>query len=147
MTNNDIQPDFGEREDIRECCVSLRIGSEDLDPTEINVILDLVATRSFRKGEQGVSKTGRVMTYPIGMWHFSTESNKSKSLEQHCQQLPRALNDHADALTNLRQSDRFRISLVVWWDSCGGRHGGFDIPGDTISRLAVLVDDVAVHFM
>src|ERR1700730_13122562 len=106
MTDNDIQPDFGDREDILGSCVSLRIGSEDLDPTEINVILDLVATRSFRKGEQYVSKTGRVMTHPIGMWHFSTESNKSKSLEQHCQQLLRALYDRTDALTNLRQSDR-----------------------------------------
>jgi hypothetical protein len=78
MTNDDIKPDFGEQEDIRECSVSLRIGGEDLDPIKINSALNLVATRSFHKGEEYISRTDRVMKYPIGMWHFSTQSNKSK---------------------------------------------------------------------
>jgi Domain of unknown function (DUF4279) len=147
MTDNDIQPDFGEQEDIRECSVSLRIGSEDLDATEISSVLGLVATRSFRKGEEYVSRTGRVMTYPIGMWHFSTKSNKSKSLEQHCRQLLLALDDRTDALKNLRESGRYRISLTVRWDSGGAGHGGFEVSGEAISRLAMLVDDVEVHFM
>ena len=147
MNNNDIQPDFGEQEDIRECSVSLRIGSEDLDPTEISSVLGLVPTRSFRKGEEYVSKTGRVMKHPIGMWHFSTKANKSKSLEDHCQQLLRDLDDRTDALKSFRESGRFRISITVQWDSGGAGHGGFEVSGATISRLAMQVDDLEVHFM
>lgn len=147
MTNNDIRPDFGEQEDIRECSVSLRIGGEDLDPIEISSALGLAATRSFRKGEEYVSKTSRVMKYPIGMWHFSTQSNKSKSLEEHCQQLLRALDERKEALKNLRESGQFRTSLTVRWDSGGAGHGGFEVSGQTFAKLAMLVDDVEVHFM
>jgi hypothetical protein len=147
MTNDDIKPDFGEREDIRECSVSLRIGGEELDPTGISSILGLVATRSFRKGEEYLSRTGRVMKRPIGVWHFSTQSNQSKSLEQHCRQLLLASDDRRDALKNLRESGRYRISLTVWWNTGGAGHGGLEVSGETISRLATLVDDVDVHFV
>jgi hypothetical protein len=147
MTNEDIKVFLGEQDEVRKCNVSLRIAGDKLVPTQISSALGLVPTKSFEKGQEYVSKSGRILSHPMGMWHLSTEDSPSKSVEHHCHLLLDLLKGKEEPIRRMRESGLYRVSITCWWDSNGIGHGSFNVLSKTLAQLSAFCDDFEFYFV
>jgi hypothetical protein len=147
MTNHDVKVFLGEQLEVRKCNVSIRIGGDKLIPSEISSTLNLVPTKSFERGQEYLSKSGRLLTHPMGMWHLSTEGHSSKSVEGHCHILLDWLQGKEDVFRQLRSNGMYRVSITFWWDGNGIGHGSFNVLSETLARLSAFCDDFELYFV
>src|ERR1700693_2684525 len=126
MTNQDIKVFLGEQQEVRKCNVSMRIGGDKLIPSEISSALNLVPTKSFEKGQEYLSKSGRILTHPMGC--------SSKSVEFHCHILLDLLRGKEEVIRQLRGNGMYRVSITFWWDGNDIGHGSFNVLSDTLAR-------------
>jgi hypothetical protein len=147
MTNSDIKKFIGEQDEIQCCYVTFRLVGENIAPEKISKTLAIIPTKSYSKGETYKSKSGQVLVRPIGHWSLSTESNPSKSLESHCQDLVKQLDGRDTAIELLRKNDEYRVSIILWWQGDGSGHGSYNLLSETVLKLSKLCDDIEFHFL
>ena len=112
---------------------ALRIGGDDLDPTEITRLLGCPPTRAQTKGERIVgAETGHVRVAKTGMWRLVAPDSEPEDLDGQVAFLLNTLTDDLSVWKALR--DRFEIDLF-----CGlfmtGSNEGATISAMTLRRL------------
>ena len=116
---------------------TLGIYHEDLDPENINKLLDLTYSWSCRKGDPIWNIHPEKGKRKLGTWLLRTEGIiDSKDCRRHIDWLLDQIEDKAEVLEKLRQSG-YRIDVGCYWVSKHGQGGPTVSPAQS-NRLARL---------
>jgi len=144
--NRDRNVFLGEQTDLENCHVSLRIGSDHLDPTLVSEELGLKPSRSWKRGVPFLVKPDKEVVRDFGSWVLDTNDLASKSLEAHAIHLLELVDGKTDRLRALIEAGKYRVSIVFWWSS-GLTPGGYNLSSRTLGELCELCQDVEFHFL
>jgi len=108
---------------------TLRILHDELDPEHVSKTLNLVPSKTQRKGE--ASSSHRVV---IGGWFLSSKDHvASKDVRRHIAWLLDQLEDHKSNLLSLQERG-YRMDIFCFWKSASG-HGGPELDHELMQRL------------
>jgi hypothetical protein len=112
---------------------SLRILGEDLQPGEIEVLLDLKATRTHSRAESRTREDTAI--WLDSLWLLESPLPQDCDLPEHLDWLLDALEPKLYVLSSL--SRKYRVDLFCGFSSSSGQ-GGFTLDNARLSRIARL---------
>lgn len=95
----------------------LGIVSNIISPDYITDELDVVPTRSFRKGEQSFSKhSGSIITKPHNLWAFKSESTEleEENISYHIDYFRQIFSSKIDVLKRYKEEVCFEVNFWVY---------------------------------
>lgn len=98
----------------------LAIVSDEFDPDLITKELNIEPTRSFKKGEQSISKhSGSIITKPHNLWALKSKSLKSEeeTIKPHIDYLKSLLQPKLEVLKRYKRDSRFEVSIWIWLET------------------------------
>lgn len=123
-------------------CLSVGLRGHDVDPDVAGHCIGLVATLGHRKGEQYLSRVGRVYTRPTGQWTYRCDGN---DVEDVMQSFLSHVEPRSSVIREVAIEMRAELSVSLWWDP-PARHGGFCLPAPTLRRFLALGDQCHFYF-
>ena len=139
---------YGENpEGCKKTHVSFGIAGDRVAPEIVTRDMGTEPTGAFRKGEQYVSRGGRILSRPIGVWRLSSEDAvSSTSTEKHAKYIVDRLEPHVKVIAQYLRYPDFRTVIAVWFEARDG-HGGYTLRASTLSRLCKLCNDIDFFFI
>lgn len=122
------------------------ITSSEVRPDFITERLNSIPDRSFKKGEQSVSKhSGSIITKPYNLWAIrsSTTLLEEETISHHIDYLRKRLFSRIPILEKLKRDSRFEISCTIWVET-NNAGIGFDLSGNDLFFLNTIAN--RVHF-
>ncbi len=97
--------------------INFSIVSHEIDPDSITKELNIVPERTFKKGEQTVSKhSGSIITNPHNLWSIGSKSSEleEETISHHIEYFKSIFLSKAEVLKKLKEDARFEVSFWVW---------------------------------
>ena len=125
------------------------ITSTEITPDTITKELDIAPGRSFKKGDQSISRhSGSVITKIHNLW--ALQSNPTESEEEnitpHINYLKSTLLPKIDILKRYKTDARFEVSFLIWIETNDGGVG-FDLRADEMDFLNSIANRVHFSFL
>lgn len=128
-----------------ETYATLCIYHEDLDPEEINRLLDIDFTWSCRKGDPVSERESERAKRKRGSWLLRTEGKiESKDSRRHIDWLLDRIEDKSKNIIDLQQKG-YEISIGCYWAASHGE-GGPTVSPEQSQRLANLNIELTFEF-
>jgi len=131
---------------IYKTYISFAIVSKEVDPEIITSELNLAPKRSFKKGEQSVSRrSGSVITKLHGLWEIESNTTESEeeTISHHLEYLKSILLPKIDILKRYKDDPRFELSFWVWVETDNAGIG-FDMDANDFAFISQIAN--RVHF-
>ena len=124
------------RENEKWYQVSLRLFSDDVDPDEVTVALDLEASYSARTGEH-IRQNPRYAVHRTNIWTHSVTEDSTVPFPEQIGSLLDHLEQRRDALAALLDRPDVEAELFLGFSSGNGQ-GGACFSAEQLSRVASL---------
>jgi hypothetical protein len=124
----------------------LAIVSDEFDPDLITKELNIEPARSFKKGEQSISKhSGSIITKPHNLWALKSKSFKSEeeTIKPHIDYLKSLLQPKLDVLKRYKRDSRFEVSIWIWVET-NNSGMGLELDEDQLAFLGAISN--RIHF-
>jgi len=127
----------------------IAIISNDVEPNIITGELNIKPERSFKKGDQSVSKhSGSIITRPHNLWALKSPSLKTEeeSIEPHINFLATTFQLKLDVLKKYKNDSRFEVTVWIWvqTDNSGI---GLDIDEKQLDFLNTIANRIHFSFL
>ncbi len=133
----------GEVESTRAVAeVELVLKSDLLLPSSISQTTGLECSRAWAKGEEYLSKSGRLLTRHTGLWAIS---RRSLSVEEAAEELLTQIEPRIREIREAAGKVSAQIGVAIWWNPPGGQ-GGFGCSSVILRRLCDLTDRIELYF-
>ena len=140
MTPGDIEDDSDERVDDAKATFS--IVGDRVVPAALTQRIGLEPSRSWAKGEEHSSRSGRVLKRHSGMWALSFEDREMSSAVE---SLLAAVESRLNAARLAAHEVEAKMTVGLWWDPAA-HQGGFTMSSDLFRRLAALGERIDIYF-
>jgi hypothetical protein len=113
------------------------IVSEEVSPEQITSELNMIPDRSFKKGDQSISRhSGSIITKPHNLWSVKSKNIKSKelSINLHMQYLESILAPQSALLFKYKTDSRFETAFYIWIET-NDAGVGFDLFNTELSFI------------
>lgn len=97
--------------------ISFAITSSDISPDIITKELGITPDKTYKKGEQTVSKhSGSIITKPHNVWSIGSKptSLDKENMDHHIDYLKSILEPKTEILKKYKEDDRFELSFYIW---------------------------------
>lgn len=95
----------------------LAIVSNEINPDFITKELNILPDRSFKKGEQSVSKySGSIITKPHNLWAIKSKSTEleEETISHHIDYFKSTFLSKIEILKKFKEDTRFEITFCIW---------------------------------
>src|SRR5262249_16467519 len=111
-------------------------------PDAISAMVDLVPSRSWKKGEEYPSRSGQILKRYSGIWAVT---RTSLEMPLAVDELLSVVEPRLDVLRTAAGKAGARMTVGLWWDPAA-RQGGFTLPSTAFRRLAELGERIDIYF-
>lgn len=127
----------------------LTVISESKPLDYISNDLGIKADRSFRKGDQSVSKhSGSIITKPHHLWAIKTDTTvlETESVSHHISSLQKRLTPAFSILTKFKMDKELNISFLLWLETDNAGIA-FNIKADELAFISAISHQMNTTFL
>lgn len=97
--------------------INFSIVSHEIDSESITKELSIVPEKSFKKGEQTVSKhSGSIITNPHNLWSIRSKSSEleEETISHHIEYFKSIFLSKAEVLKKFKEDARYEVTFWIW---------------------------------